>query len=512
MPFKLAARLGSPGEHARGEADRLEPQRRCARHLRPGSRRPRGDRAPAARRSPSRRPGGAQLPSVSIGGASGQELPTALGTAVRFRAAAWSTRCSAQCRRRRPRPLRAACRCRSAPVEVRGLVKRYGDADRRRRRRPDRRARRRVRLPRPERRRQDHVAADDARADPPDGGRGPAVRPRPAREASRALDGVAGFVEAPRFYPYLSGRENLELLAALDGGDAAARIDEALDIVELTDRGERPGRRLLARHAPAARDRRGAAARPAAAAARRARHRARPGRHARHARAVAGSPTEGITVLLSSHLLTEVEELCNRVAIVRAGAIVYEGALAELQARRPAAATGCARPTTTRAAGGRAARSRASRTCARSTRGAALRAPTRTAVAELSIALVEAGAAIRALAPRDARRWRTCSSGSPRATSRGADAAPSRRAAEARRDESRRRARSTAGSCASCAPRSAPTSASAPRSLCRSSSSSRSRCSGGGPNDVAVRPLRPRDRPGDPARAPASSARSGCSR
>jgi ABC-2 type transport system ATP-binding protein len=39
---------------------------------------------------------------------------------------------------------------------------------------------------------------------------------------------------------------------------------------------------------------------------------------------------EGLTVLLSSHLLTEVEELCNRVAIIRKGRIVYEGSLAEL--------------------------------------------------------------------------------------------------------------------------------------------------------------------------------------
>src|SRR5947208_15596740 len=38
-----------------------------------------------------------------------------------------------------------------------------------------------------------------------------------------ALVGVAGFVEAPRFYPYLSGRRNLELLASYDGGGAAAR-------------------------------------------------------------------------------------------------------------------------------------------------------------------------------------------------------------------------------------------------------------------------------------------------
>ena len=46
---------------------------------------------------------------------------------------------------------------------------------------------------------------------------------------------------------------------------------------------------------------------------------------------------EGITILLSSHLLAEVEELCNRVAIIRKGQIVYEGALRELLAT---AATG----------------------------------------------------------------------------------------------------------------------------------------------------------------------------
>src|SRR5256886_11235253 len=52
----------------------------------------------------------------------------------------------------------------------------------------------------------------------------------------RALEGVAGFVEAPRFYPYLTGRRNLELLAAYDGGSAAARIGEVLGIVELAHR------------------------------------------------------------------------------------------------------------------------------------------------------------------------------------------------------------------------------------------------------------------------------------
>src|SRR4051794_13814617 len=57
-----------------------------------------------------------------------------------------------------------------------------------------------------------------------------------------ALDGVAGFVEAPRFYPYLTGRRNLELLAAFDGGDAPTRVDAVLDTVELADRaGDRVG-------------------------------------------------------------------------------------------------------------------------------------------------------------------------------------------------------------------------------------------------------------------------------
>ena len=44
----------------------------------------------------------------------------------------------------------------------------------------------------------------------------------PMRQGVAALEGVAGFVEAPRFYPYLTARKNLELLAALDG-DGAAR-------------------------------------------------------------------------------------------------------------------------------------------------------------------------------------------------------------------------------------------------------------------------------------------------
>src|SRR5438270_9940694 len=53
---------------------------------------------------------------------------------------------------------------------------------------------------------------------------------------AKALEGVAGFVEAPRFYPYLSGRRNLRLLADYDEPVSRARVEEVLELVELRDR------------------------------------------------------------------------------------------------------------------------------------------------------------------------------------------------------------------------------------------------------------------------------------
>src|SRR5207247_5182026 len=58
----------------------------------------------------------------------------------------------------------------------------------------------------------------------------------PLVDGARALDGVAGFVEGPRFYPYLSGRKNLRLLADYDGRGTRSRIEAVLETVELRDR------------------------------------------------------------------------------------------------------------------------------------------------------------------------------------------------------------------------------------------------------------------------------------
>jgi ABC-2 type transport system ATP-binding protein len=153
----------------------------------------------------------------------------------------------------------------------------------------------------------------------------------PLQEGARALEGVAGFVEAPRFYPYLSARKNLELLAALDGGGARGRIEEVLQIVELTPRaGHRVGG-----YSHGMKQRLGIAAallrhprllildEPATGLD--------PGGMRDMRLLIRRLAGEGITVLLSSHQLPEVQELCDRVAIVDSGRVVYEGALADLR-------------------------------------------------------------------------------------------------------------------------------------------------------------------------------------
>jgi ABC-2 type transport system ATP-binding protein len=214
-----------------------------------------------------------------------------------------------------------------------------------------------------------------------------------------ALQGVAGFVEAPRFYPYLTGRKNLELLAAFDGGDARSRIGEVLAVVELTPRaGDRVGG-----YSHGMRQRLGIAAAllrsprlllldepttgldPAGM---------------RDMRLLVRRLAEGgITVLLSSHQLGEVEEMCNRVAIVQAGRIVYEGALADLTG---AAVSGYRLRTTDPARALTVCRAQPGIEDAHLPEGAeeVTFMADEEAAAGLSVALVEAGVAIVALVPQ----------------------------------------------------------------------------------------------------------------
>ncbi len=157
---------------------------------------------------------------------------------------------------------------------------------------------------------------------------------RDPMQSVRALEGVAGFVEAPAFYPYLSARRNLELLAAFDGGGASGRIDQALGTVELTGRASDK----VGGYSHGMRQRLGIAAallrepklmlldEPATGLD--------PGGMRDMRLLITRLAQEGMTVLLSSHLLAEVEELCNRVAIVRSGLDRLRGRDLRAEARR----------------------------------------------------------------------------------------------------------------------------------------------------------------------------------
>ncbi len=213
----------------------------------------------------------------------------------------------------------------------------------------------------------------------------------------RALDGVAGFVEAPTFYPYLSARQNLELLAAYDGGGASERIAAALDTVELAPRaGDRVGG-----YSHGMRQRLGIAGallrdpkllmldEPATGLD--------PAGMRDMRQLIRSLAEQGITVVLSSHQLAEVEELCNRVAIVRTGRIVYEGAIAEL---KRSAGTTYRLQTTDDERAMAVCRAQRGVSDVRVQHGRIAFAADEQAVAELSQALVEAGALIRMLTPQ----------------------------------------------------------------------------------------------------------------
>ena len=154
----------------------------------------------------------------------------------------------------------------------------------------------------------------------------------PLLEGARALDGVAGFVEGPRFYPYLSGRRNLQMLSDYDEPRSRGRIEEVLELVELRDR----AKDRVGGYSHGMRQRLGIAAAllrsPRLLLLDEPTTGLDPAGMRDMRELVRRLAAEQITIVLSSHLLYEVEELCNRVAIIRKGRIVYQGALGDLMA------------------------------------------------------------------------------------------------------------------------------------------------------------------------------------
>ncbi|MEA2192906.1 MAG: type transport system ATP-binding protein [Solirubrobacteraceae bacterium] len=147
-----------------------------------------------------------------------------------------------------------------------------------------------------------------------------------------ALRDVAGFVETPRFYPYLSGRANLEILATLDRSDSAGRIADVLEQVDLSDR----ARSKLREYSYGMVQRLGVAAAlmrsPQLLVVDEPTNGLDPAGIRDMRALVARLAATGITVLLSSHNMLEVEEICDHVAIMRRGRVAFDGPISQLRA------------------------------------------------------------------------------------------------------------------------------------------------------------------------------------
>lgn len=147
----------------------------------------------------------------------------------------------------------------------------------------------------------------------------------------RALQRVGAIIEAPAFYEKFSGRLNLRMLASMSGGADHKRIEEVLDIVGLRTRADDPVRV----YSHGMRQRLGIA------------QALLPNPEF----VILDEPTDGLdpqglsetrmlikrlrdelrlTVMLSSHLLHEVEQICNRVAIINQGRLLFQGAVDDL--------------------------------------------------------------------------------------------------------------------------------------------------------------------------------------
>ena len=104
------------------------------------------------------------------------------------------------------------------------------------------------------------------------------------RHRDVALARVGAIVDEPRFHGHLTGRQNLQILAAAREPAAKGRIEPALERVGILHRADDKVSEVLHGHAPAAGRGRLPARGPPAADPRRADERPRPGGHARHAR------------------------------------------------------------------------------------------------------------------------------------------------------------------------------------------------------------------------------------
>jgi ABC-2 type transport system ATP-binding protein len=154
-------------------------------------------------------------------------------------------------------------------------------------------------------------------------------RPYTARDRPRLFD-VGALIESPSFYPYLSGRDNLKVIASTGAAPAKGRVDEVLDVMGLT---ERAGDHIDG-YSLGMRQRLGIAAAllndPKLLVLDEPANGLDPaGIHSLRAQLRFLADT-GRTILVSSHILPEVQQLADVVGIIDKGKLVHQGSLEEL--------------------------------------------------------------------------------------------------------------------------------------------------------------------------------------
>jgi ABC-2 type transport system ATP-binding protein len=154
----------------------------------------------------------------------------------------------------------------------------------------------------------------------------------PMKERAEVLRRVSAIVEAPALYPSLSGRDNLKAMALAAGIENTSKIEEVLERINLADRAkDRYGTYSL-----------GMKQRLCIAAALltdpqliildEPTNGLDPAGMAEIRQLIRELTTQGCTVFLSSHLLNEVQQVCNRVAVIKNGRIIVHGLVEKLLA------------------------------------------------------------------------------------------------------------------------------------------------------------------------------------
>ncbi len=144
---------------------------------------------------------------------------------------------------------------------------------------------------------------------------------------------VGAIIETPAFYPYLSGRDNLRALATAAGGVPEGRIDELLSLVGLD---ERAGGKFKT-YSLGMKQRLGIASTlltdPALVILDEPTNGLDPAGQREVRGIIPRLAAEGRAVLLASHLLNDVEQVCDRVIIIRRGAMIEQGPVGDLVSR-----------------------------------------------------------------------------------------------------------------------------------------------------------------------------------